>query len=464
VSDPQTDDISSPIQSPPGGLSGLLSRWQIDRAVMYALLLRGWQLLAGAVSAVLIARYFLPDVQGYYYTFSSLLTMQAVFELGCAQVVTNVASHEWSKLRLDETGQIQGDPAAKSRLVSLGRLLFKLYGSVFVLFVSVVGFGGAMFLEQQPASGVVWRSPWFSLVTVSGLLLWTLPFNALLEGCHQVTTVNRFRLIQAICTNLTVWASLIFGLNLWVAVAATSARLICELALFFVRYRRFFRPFVVAPEGETITWQTELWPLQWRLGLQGAAGFLSASLFAPVMFHYQSKAIAGQMGMTWMMMFTVQAAASSWIQTRVPRFGALIAKREFEELDRLFFRVTWVSITFAFLGGIALCLLVWTINLLELPLADRILKPEVTAIFLLAIAILQLSICQSAYIRAHKRDPLMKVNMIAFVMTGLGVWWFGSQYGPWGAGLAYLAVVVLITAPSHIILWNRYRRDWHRPD
>ena len=91
-------------------------------------------------------------------------------------------------------------------------------------------------------------------------------------------------------------------------------------------------------------------------------------------------------------------------------------------------------------------------------------QPEVTAIFMLAIASMQLSRCQSAYIRAHKRDPLLKVNMVAYVMTGLGVWWFGSQYGPWGAGLAYLSVIILITAPSHIILWNRYRREWHRPE
>eukprot|EP00913_Durusdinium_trenchii_P023457 g22035.t1 len=437
------------------------ARLELDRAVLYALLLRGWQLIAGAASAVLIAHFFTADVQGYYYTFSSLMTLQALFELGCAQVVTNVASHEWSKLELDSSGRIVGDPAARSRLVSLGRLLFKLYGAAFALFVVVVGFGGALFLESRPAEGVAWEGPWYALVVVSGLLLWTLPFNALLEGCHQVTTVNRFRLIQAVAANLVVWTSLVLGLNLWVAVAATAARVVCELVLIGVRFRRFFRPFRARADGEQIDWKQELWPLQWRLGLQSAGGFLANSLYVPVLFRYQSKAVAGQMGMTWMMIFTVQAAALSWIQTRIPRFGALIAEKQYAELDRLFRKVTVISVGAVSLGGVALCGGVWLLNALQWQLAERILNPLDTAIFMAGFAILQLSHCQAAYIRAHKRDPLLRVNLASYVLIGAGVWYFGAQYGPTGAGLAYLSVIVLVTAPFHTLLWNRCRADWH---
>lgn len=449
----------------PEGQSGR-SRWssrlELDRAVLYALALRGWQLVAGAASAVLIATFFTPDVQGYYYTFSTLMTLQALFELGCAQVVTNVASHEWSKLKLDDAGNIEGDPDAKSRLISLGRMLFFLYGAAFLLFVLLVGYGGAMFLESRPAAGVAWRGPWYCLVVVSGLLLWLLPFNSLLEGCHQVTTVNRFRLIQAVVTNLVVWTSLVLGADLWVAVAATAARVACELILIGVRYRRFFQPFRSQPGGKRIDWKHELWPLQWRLGLQSAGAFLANSLHVLVMYHhFDSKAIAGRMGMTWMMLFIVQAAALSWIQTRIPRFGTLIAEQRFAELDRLFRKVTAISVGAVSLGGVALCGGVWLLNALESRLADRILSPVDTAIFMTAIAILQLSFCQAAYIRAHKRDPLLRVNMASYVLIGAGVWYFGGQYGPTGAGLAYLTVIILVTAPFHMLLWKRCRIDWH---
>ncbi|GAB4152868.1 MAG: membrane protein [Planctomycetaceae bacterium] len=448
--------------------SGKWSHWakrlEVDRAVIYSLCLRGWQLLAGAVSAILIARWFSPDVQGYYYTFSSLLTLQAIFELGCAQVVTNVASHEWSHLSLDDAGRIQGDRNAKSRLVSLGRFVFKLYGGVALLFVLLVGLGGAWFLGQQPAGDVLWRTPWFCLVAVSGLLLWTLPFNALLEGCHQVATVSRFRFFQAVATNFAVWTSLVLELNLWVAVIATTTRLVCELVLLLVRYRRFMGVFLFPPESERINWREELWPLQWRLGLQSACGFLSTSLYAPVMFYYHSKAVAGRMGMTWMMMFAVQAAALSWIQTRIPRFGVLIARREYDTLDRLFRRLTWISMAVVSLGGVLLCLTVWLLNVFEFSLAGRVLQPDVTAVFMFAIVVLQLSHCQAAYIRAHKRDPLLVVNMASYLLTGLGVWWFGSQYGPWGAGLVYLCVILFVTTPFHSWLWWQCRKDWHSED
>lgn len=445
-----------------GGLGGRLrTRFELDRAVVYALLLRGWQLVAGTASALLIATFFTPDVQGYYYTFSTLMTLQALFELGCAQVVTNVASHEWSKLELDDRGRITGDPAALSRLVSLGRLLFKLYAAAFVLFVVAVGIGGAAFLDLRPAGGVSWRGPWFSLVVVSGLLLWLLPFNALLEGCHQVTTVNRFRLIQAVVANLVVWTSLLLGLDLWVAVAATAARVACEFVLVGVRFRRFFEPFRARPAGEQIDWRAELWPLQWRLGLQSAGGFLANSLYVPVMFYYQSKATAGRMGMTWMLLFTVQAAALSWVQTRIPQFGALIAGKRYDELDRLFRKVTAISLGALALAGAGLCGAVWLLNALEWQLAERILNPTDTAIFMAAYIVLQLSHCQAAYIRAHKRDPLVRVNMASYALIGAGVWYFGGRYGPTGAALAYLAVIATVTAPFHLILWNRCRAEWH---
>ena len=126
----------------------LLGRAEINRAVFYALLLRSWQLAAGAVSALLIATQFSPSEQGFWYTFSGLIALQSFFELGFSTAVINMASHEWSKLSLDEAGGIAGDSAALSRLSSLGRLLFCWYGLASLLFVAPIG----TFPGLQPSS------------------------------------------------------------------------------------------------------------------------------------------------------------------------------------------------------------------------------------------------------------------------------------------------------------------------
>ena len=90
----------------------LLNRMEVDRAVFYAISARGWQLLAGPVTMLLITLHFTPDVQGYFYLFASLMALQTFVELGLQTIIINVSSHEWSRLRLDEQGFVTGDATA----------------------------------------------------------------------------------------------------------------------------------------------------------------------------------------------------------------------------------------------------------------------------------------------------------------------------------------------------------------
>ena len=62
-------------------LRRLLNRLEVDRAVFFALLARGWQFLTGPVTLLLIAHYFTPQEQGFYYTFWSVVGLQTMFEL-----------------------------------------------------------------------------------------------------------------------------------------------------------------------------------------------------------------------------------------------------------------------------------------------------------------------------------------------------------------------------------------------
>lgn len=83
---------------------GLVQRFEIDRAVLYAMSARGWQFVAGPVTLWLIADYFSAEVRGYFYTFSSVLAIQLFFELGLHTILVNQVSHQWALLRLTDEG------------------------------------------------------------------------------------------------------------------------------------------------------------------------------------------------------------------------------------------------------------------------------------------------------------------------------------------------------------------------
>jgi O-antigen/teichoic acid export membrane protein len=444
------------------GFRRLLERLEIDRAIVFVLLTRGWQALAGLVSLLLIARYFSPEVQGFYYTFASLLALQSFVELGFYLVIINVASHEWAHLGLDSADRIVGNPDALSRLVSLGRFIFKWYAAASILFIIGAGLAGHVFFSQAAYSGIRWQAPWWSVVALSGVVLWSLPLNSLLEGCNQVASINRFRLIQAMLSSVALWLTIMLDGGLWATVALAATNVLCACYLLLVRYRRFFEPFFTPLAGARIHWRTEIWPMQWRLALQGLVNYFMYSLFNPVMFHYHGAVVAGQMGMTWQVVSTLQLLALAWVQTKVPRYGMLIARKDYAALDHLWRRTSLVSLAFISGGGGAVWLLVYGLNVLQVPLAQRLLGPLPTGLFLLAVVLTQIIQCQAAYLRAHKKEPLVVSGVASGLAIGLLVWELGSRFGAIGAAVAYLLVTAIISLPMVTIIWFRSRAEWHQ--
>lgn len=433
----------------------------IDHAVSFGLLTRVWQLLAGPVTLLLIASYLTPEVQGFYYTFGSLLAVQSFVEMGSGLVIVSVASHEWAHLRLNSAGRIEGAPDALSRLLNAGGLIFKWYAAGSVVFVVAMGLGGYLFFAQRAHAGIRWEAPWLVVVILTGVLLWSSCFNSVLEGCNQVATLNRFRLKQAVLSSLALWATLALGGGLWAAAVSAGVNVFRALYLLFVEYRRFFEPFFKPPFGPRIDWRVEMWPMQWRLALHGAVNYFTYSLFTPVIFHYHGAAAAGQIGMTWQIVGWLQAAAMTWIHTQVPQFGILVSQRNYVVLDQVWLRTSLVSLGALGAGSAITWLTIYGLNRLELPLSGRLLPLLPTGLLLVASTVAHITQCQAAYLRAHKREPLVTAGVVSSLAVGALVWGLGSRFGAPGAAAAYLLVTCLLTVPWITGVWARCRAAWH---
>jgi O-antigen/teichoic acid export membrane protein len=190
-------------------------------------------------------------------------------------------------------------------------------------------------------------------------------------------------------------------------------------------------------------------------------GYFAFSLFNPVLFHYHGPVVAGQMGMTWTLTTGLQAFAMAWLQPKIPLFGMLIAKKDYAALDRAFFRSSATALVITALGAAVLWSAVAGLYLIEHPLARRMLPPLPTGLFVLAVMLMQVASCQSAYLRAHKKEPLVVVSAVFGLAVGVLVWLLGSRSGALGAAIGYLCAVVLAVVWETAI-WLRYRAEWHR--
>ncbi|MBI5933623.1 MAG: hypothetical protein HY867_07925 [Chloroflexi bacterium] len=442
-------------------LISILQKAEVDRAVFYGVSARVWGVVSGPVTALLIATKFSPEVQGYYFTFANLLALQIFVELGLGVVIVQFASHEWSKLRLSQQGEITGDPEALSKLSSLATVALKWFLVGGLIVVLGLGFGGHLFFSRSPASDVNWVSPWFLLCALTGVNIFLIPIWSLLEGCNQVSDLYFFRLWQGLSFSFSAWIAIYFGANLWVASISTVVTLVCAALFIKRKYWNFLKSLLASrPGGTRLDWRKDILPMQWRFALSSISGYFVFSFFTPVLFHYHGPLVAGQFGMTWSVVGFIGSISSAWIAPKIPQFGMMIARKEYDLLDNLFWRLTKVVVAVTFLLSICCWFCIYLINVLNYSIAERFLPLIPTAILLLAQTLITISTPFSSYLRAHKKEPLLLVSVVSGIMTGLLTLFLGKYYAASGAAAGYLSVCMMVL-PSVIIIWHRSRKAWH---
>ncbi|HLH77678.1 MAG TPA: hypothetical protein VKV28_12820 [Candidatus Binataceae bacterium] len=442
------------------GLGRLMARVHTDRAGLFGVANVGTRMMCAALTAALVALCFSPELQGYYYTFASLLGLQVMAEMGFGQVVIQFAAHEWAHLRMTCGGVPAGEPAALSRLISLGRLAIAWYALAAIISSGGLIVAGLAFFPA--ASKISWRTPWIALGLVSGASLATAPMWLLLEGCNQVTEVYRFRLTESVLSGLGALVAIALGAGLWTPALAVTTKLFWNVAFLRRRYRKFFRCFIFQPSGPRTNWRYEIWPLQWRIALSWLSGYLAFNSLTPVLFHYRGPVIAGQTGMTLSLVVGVQQIAAAWALVKAPAMGVSIARRDYRAADRLAGRLIVSCTALSALAAGAAWLAICGLYAYRIPWAYRLLPPPTSGLFLLACIPAQAAFPLSVYLRAHKREPLMVPSLLAGLLIFASACYLSRAHGAGAIAASYMAITG-VAAPLAIgTIWLRARRRWHR--
>jgi len=442
----------------------LLCKAGVDRAVFWGILTKFWAIIVGPVTLLFVAFRFSPQLQGYYYTFFSIIAFQFLIELGLSSIIIQFASHEWSGLSLDRSGQIIGEKNALSRLQSLAQLFFHWYCFASIVLTLGLGICGYLFFSRNQSADINWMLPWISLCVCNGVIFCLIPIWALLEGCNQILKLYPYRFIQGMFSSLSLWIAILLGAKLWAVAISNVVVIICAGVFLLYKCRMFLKTLLFSvPVGSRINWRQDILPLQWRTTITYLIGPFAFTMFVPVLFRYYGAVVAGQMGMTLNLVSVVSIIPSPWLNPRVPQFGMLIAKKKYRDLDRVFWRTTKIFIGVAIIGAILAWFVIYILNQLRHPLAARFLPLLSSGLFILAQFVMVISTPFAIYLRVHKKEPLLFVSVISGISIGLSTFILGKHYSALGMAWGYL-INILILIPIVFIIWHRCRIEWHRDE
>lgn len=439
----------------------LLQRIGMRQAVGTHLLGRVWLSVAQLVTIALVAQKLSQEEQGYYYSFLSFQSIENLFELGFRLVVLQFASHEAAHLAWTDDRRLEGPEPERRRLGLLVRFSLKFYLGLAIAYGVLVFIAGFVYFGYfQQTQSVDWRAPWAWMMMASAFLLFTAPFNMLLEGCGRVDESYRLRLFMGVGASLAVWGTLLGNGGLY----ATGTYVFTSAGIAFlwiaVRYRRFFLDIVREPEPEDRReFIKSFWRMQNKVAASSVAYFLRTPILALIAFPILGERVAGQLGMAVSMVTLILTAGSAWIITSATRMGNLVAQKAYDQLDRELGSTLKRALVTSLVASLGALILVGLLKLAGHSIGGRVL-PMIDLVFLAVGTLFQVvALAYTYYSRAFKREPLMAMNLVVAVLSIILAAAGAKLMGSLGITLGYAGLSVLAAWWAKRVI-DRQRASW----
>jgi hypothetical protein len=151
----------------------------------------------------------------------------------------------------------------------------------------------------------------------------------------------------------------------------------------------------------------------------------------------------------------------SWITTKSAPFGVLIARKQFAELDRIFFRSFVQSLAVTLIG----CMVTWVATVYiynhGMALAHRILDPLAMGLLLMTVAVNHIVFAEAIYLRSHKQEKFLWLSVANAFCMSLSTYFLGRAYGALGMMAGYLVINLVIGLGMGTWIFSRFRRLSH---
>lgn len=381
-----------------------------------------WRVFSGPLMLFCIPYFLTPEIQGYWYTFISLAALSVLADLGFSNIVLQFSAHEFAFLRFNENNQLEGDKEHFLRLADFFHFSLRWLLKIVLIAFPLIMIGGYAFLsyKTQPDKFISgWQEAWFLYSFFSAFVFMNAIILSFFEGCNLVGKVQKLRFQIAVLTTLSMLVGLILHLELF---ALALSNVVSSLAgIFFIikNFKTTILQFLRVEKHDVYDWWPEFSNLIWRYAISWGSGFLVFQLFTPMTFYFYGPIAAGKIGISIAMWTAGFNIAISWITAITPRMNILIAEKDWIALDELFHKGLIKSFCTMFCGG-TLFFLSELVFYNKVSFFKRILEPKGMGILFFAWLIQIITNAFAVYLRAHKKEPLVKISCFNALVVAIG--------------------------------------------
>lgn len=347
------------------------------------------------------------EVQGFYFAFSSMLSIQIFFELGLSQVLV------YRFADLSEKAS-KSDASYSERLYQLlyvSRLAYKLIALAFFLIACLVGW---IFFGSISSLSVHWQLPWLVLVAATSINLLQSVKLVYLESTGAMHHVSVARLRASIISTILFVVVIYSSRSLW-AACVTPLFSSFYLSIWLYRNKRAAayvnsRNMVKATASIVnlvSIWKSDVFPMQWKISLSWISGYFIFQLYTPLALSRFGPVTAGKLGYVVSIMTAIIFVATTFTTALSPQLSKLFSSRQISQFNRLFDQSLLSSVSALFFAIASAIFAVYLISDYLPDVAGRLLTVQDTAIYGGTAFFSGVVYCLSIYLRSQQDEPLL---------------------------------------------------------
>ncbi|SLM11114.1 putative O-unit flippase [uncultured spirochete] len=419
-----------------------------------------WRIISGPLSLILLPMFITPEIQGFWYTFSSISALAVFADLGFTTIILQFSAHEFAFLQFSESLDLLGPEEYKKRLASLFRFVLKWSTSIVIIAFPVIFIIGYILFIQK-ANIFVWLAPWMIYSIGAAIGFYTNVISSFIQGCDQVSNVQKLSLQTSIVGTLSMFLSLVLHFGLYsISISLLLANLY-NLGEILIKYQKFLKT-LWKTEPDKTNWKHDILGLLWKYALSWSSSYLIFKIYTPLMFQFHGPVEAGKVGISISLITSMTSLANVWISANIPKINILIAKKDWIQLDRNFKKILiLIVVTYIFeIFVLIFIIMIFKQNIFFIKIFSRFVS-IVPMTMLITGWFFQIIIsCLAAYLRGHKQEPYVLLSITHGIIIALSTY-VSAKYLPVNLYFSGFFLSYLIIFPWAIYIFIKKRKEWH---